>query len=144
MEKIRIYEISNYYIFICICIHSGRKHHGLNFISVWFQHLFFNFINDIDNSWFIVSCDGVLKRIGQEIFSMNYSSAMISIATSTVLVELASIFSIPFSNSQAITFSILGVAFYNKIRFLIYRPILRIISIWIISPLIGIIMGIII
>jgi len=88
--------------------------------------------------------DGVLKRIGQEIFSMNYSSAMMSIATSTVLVEIASIFSIPFSNSQAITFSILGVAFSNKIRFLIYRPILRIISIWIISPLIGIIMGIII
>jgi len=88
--------------------------------------------------------DGVLKRIGQEIFSMNYSSAMISIATSTVLVELASLFSIPLSNSQAITFSILGVAFSNRIRFLIYKPIIRIISIWIISPLMGIGLGLLI
>lgn len=88
--------------------------------------------------------DGVLKRIGNEIYSMKYSNALISIVSSTVLVELASLFSIPLSNSQTITFSILGTALSNKVRFLIYKPIIRILTIWVVSPLLGIILGFII
>ncbi len=88
--------------------------------------------------------DGVLKRLGNEIYSMKYSNALVSIVSSTVLVELASMFSIPLSNSQTITFSILGTALSNKVRFLIYKPIIRILTVWIISPLLGILLGFII
>lgn len=110
---------------------------GFNILALAISIVFIIF-----GSWFL--SDGVLKRISNEIYSLKYSNALISIATSAILVEMATLFSIPLSNSQTITFGILGTAISNKTRFLIYKPVFRIITIWIISPILGIFMGMLI
>ncbi|MGC9176035.1 MAG: inorganic phosphate transporter [Thermoplasmata archaeon] len=88
--------------------------------------------------------EGVLKRISFEIYSMRYSTSLIAITTSTLLVELATIFSIPLSNTQTMTLGIVGVGLSYKARYIIINPLLKILAFWIISPVIGIIFGIII
>lgn len=85
--------------------------------------------------------EGVLKRVSFEIYSLRYSTALISILTSALLVEIATLFSIPLSNTQTMTLGILGVGLSYKIRYFIIKPLLKILLFWVVSPLIGIAIG---
>lgn len=85
--------------------------------------------------------EGVLKRVSFEIYSLRYSTALISILTSALLVEIATLFSIPLSNTQTMTLGILGVGLSYKIRYFILKPLLKILLFWVVSPLIGIGIG---
>lgn len=88
--------------------------------------------------------EGVLRRVSFEIYSLRYSTALISILTSALLVEIATLFSIPLSNTQTMTLGILGVGLSYKTRYFILKPLLKILIFWVISPLIGITIGFII
>lgn len=85
--------------------------------------------------------EGVLKRVSFEIYSLRYSTALISILTSALLVEIATLFSIPLSNTQTMTLGILGVGLSYKIRYFILKPLFKILLFWVVSPLIGIAIG---
>ncbi len=87
---------------------------------------------------------GVIKRISYEIYSLNYSSALVSLLSSSVLVEIATLFGIPLSNTQTLTSGILGSGLGKKMRALSLRPVARILLLWFISPLLGIFIGIIV
>ncbi len=84
---------------------------------------------------------GVLKRIGYEIYSLNYSSALVSLISSSVFVEIATLFGLPLSNTQTLTSGILGAGLGKKMRAVSLKPVVRILLLWFISPLIGIIIG---
>lgn len=85
--------------------------------------------------------EGVLRRVSFEIYSLRYSTSLISILTSALLVEIATLFSIPLSNTQTMTLGILGVGLSYKIRYFILKPLLKILLFWVVSPLIGIAIG---
>lgn len=85
--------------------------------------------------------EGVLRRVSFEIYSMRYSTALIAITTSAMLVEIATLFSIPLSNTQTMTLGILGVGLSYNTRYFVLKPLLKILLFWIVSPLIGIAIG---
>ncbi|MGC8546989.1 MAG: anion permease [Thermoplasmata archaeon] len=84
---------------------------------------------------------GVLKRISYEIYSLNYSSALVSLISSSVLVEIATLFGLPLSNTQTLTSGILGAGLGKKMRAVSLKPVVRILLLWFISPFIGILIG---
>ncbi len=90
-------------------------------------------------SFFLSS--GVIKRVGEEMYSMRYSNALVSLVISSVLVEIATIFAIPLSNTQTLTSSVFGVGISYKYRAIYMKPFFIIILTWIISPGIGFILG---
>lgn len=86
---------------------------------------------------------GVLRRISYEIYSLSYSSAMVSLISSSVLVEMATLLGLPLSNTQTLTSGILGSGLGKKMRALSLKPVVRILLLWFISPIMGIIIGLI-
>lgn len=86
---------------------------------------------------------GVLKRISYEIYSLNYTSAMVSLISSSILVEIATLFGLPLSNTQTLTSGILGAGLGKKMRAVSLKPVVRILLLWFISPVLGIIIGLV-
>jgi inorganic phosphate transporter, PiT family len=80
---------------------------------------------------------GELKRVSQELFLMHYSNATVTLLTSTVLVETATLFNIPLSNTQALSAALFGTGFSYKTKLISLWPFLIITSSWIIAPLLG-------
>ncbi len=87
---------------------------------------------------------GEIKRIAQELFLMRYPNATASLITATVLVEFATIFNIPLSNTQTITTAILGTGISYKTKFVSLKPFLTITIGWVIAPLLSFSIGLII
>lgn len=86
-------------------------------------------------SFFLSS--GELKRVSQELFLMHYSNATVTLLTSTLLVELATLFNIPLSNTQALSAALFGTAVSYKTKLIFLWPFLIIVVGWIIAPLLG-------
>lgn len=84
---------------------------------------------------------GEIRRISQELFLMRYPNATVSLLTTTILVEIATIFNIPLSNTQTITSAVLGTGMSYKTKFVSLKPFLLIISGWGIAPLLSFIIG---
>jgi PiT family inorganic phosphate transporter len=84
---------------------------------------------------------GVIKRISQEMYSMRYVSAFVSLLISFLLVETATFFSVPLSNTQTMTSSILGSGISYKIKAIFLRPFLIVVVMWVVSPLVGLALG---
>jgi len=84
---------------------------------------------------------GEIRRISQELFLMRYPNATVTLLTTTILVEIATIFNIPLSNTQAITSAVLGTGMSYKTKFVSLKPFLLIIFGWGIAPLISFIIG---
>ena len=59
---------------------------------------------------------GEIRRVSQELFLMRYPNATVTLVTSTVLVEAATLVKIPLSNTQALSASVFGagVSYKNK------------------------------
>jgi len=88
--------------------------------------------------------ESVLRRIGFEFYLMRYSTGLISNIVSSLLVEIATLFSIPLSNTQTMTLGIIGSGYSLKTRLFSLKPLIKILIVWIISPLSGIFFGMII
>jgi PiT family inorganic phosphate transporter len=87
---------------------------------------------------------GEIRRVSQELFLMRYPNAMVALATSTILVEIATIFSIPLSNTQALSAAVLGTGVSYKNRLISLKPFALIAVGWIIAPLASFTIGLII
>lgn len=72
-----------------------------------------------------------LNRIGNEIIPFRYLNSVASQVSSAVLVEVATLFSIPMSNTQVFTMSIYGAGLSYKNRLLIKKPAIEITKAWI-------------
>ncbi len=84
---------------------------------------------------------GEIRRVSQELFLMRYPNAMITLLTSTVLVEAATIFNIPLSNTQALSAAVLGTSVSYKSKFVSLKPFLVIVLSWVIAPLLSFLIG---
>ncbi len=84
---------------------------------------------------------GVLKRVGQDVYSMRYRSALVSLLVSSVLVEAATFLSLPLSGTQTMTSSVFGTGLSYKTKVIGSRSYMLVVLMWIISPLIGISLG---
>lgn len=84
---------------------------------------------------------GVLKRVGEEMYSMRYFNALISLIVSSFMVEGATLFSFPLSNTQTLTSGVFGAGLSYKYKALFVKPFLVVVITWIVSPLIGMFLG---
>ena len=87
---------------------------------------------------------GEIRRVSQELFLMRYPNAMTTLLTSTILVEAATIFNIPLSNTQALSAAVLGTGISYKSKFVSLKPFLVIVLSWVIAPLLSFTIGLII
>lgn len=87
---------------------------------------------------------GVIKRVGEEMYLMRYSNAFISLIVSSSLVEFATLFGIPLSNTQTLTSSVFGTGLSYKYKLLYLKPFLIVLLTWVVSPLFGFMMGLLV
>jgi len=79
----------------------------------------------------IVLSSAELKRIGNEIIPIRYMSSVSTQISSLLVVEVATIFSVPLSNTQAFTASIYGAGMSYAHRLLLKKPAIVIVGTWI-------------
>jgi PiT family inorganic phosphate transporter len=84
---------------------------------------------------------GELRRVSQELFLLRYPNATTILVTSTFLVEVATIFNIPLSNTQAISAALFGTGISYKTKLISVKPFLTIVAGWILAPVISFIIG---
>jgi inorganic phosphate transporter, PiT family len=87
---------------------------------------------------------GAIRRVTHGLFLMRYPNAAVSLATATVLVEIATIFGIPLSNTQALVSAILGSGLSYKKKFVSLKPYLTIALSWVAAPLLSFGLGLLI
>jgi PiT family inorganic phosphate transporter len=86
---------------------------------------------------------GEIRRVGQELFLMRYPNATATLVVSTVLVEIATALKIPLSNTQALASAVFGTGISYKSKFVSVKPFLIIALSWVIVPLLGFTIGLI-
>ncbi len=86
---------------------------------------------------------GEIRRVSEEFFLMSYPNATITLLTSTVLVEAATVLNIPLSNTQALSAAVFGAGISYKSKFVSAKPFLLIVSSWLIAPLLSFAIGLI-
>ena len=84
---------------------------------------------------------GELRRVSQELFLLRYPNAAAILVTSTFLVEVATIFNTPHSNTQAISAALFGTGISYKTKLISVKPFLTIVAGWILAPVISFIIG---
>lgn len=84
---------------------------------------------------------GPLRRLGQEIFSLRSSNALVALITTTILVESATLFSIPLSDTQVLSAGVFGTALSYRHKYISAWPFTVIVVGWIIAPLISFLLG---
>jgi len=84
---------------------------------------------------------GISKRVGEEMYSMRYTSAFVSLIVSSFLVEIATIFGFPLSNTQTLTSSVFGSGLSYRTKALDALPYILTVAMWVVSPTIGIVLG---
>jgi inorganic phosphate transporter, PiT family len=90
-------------------------------------------------SFFLSS--GEIRRVSEELFLMRYPNATVTLLSSTVLVEIATIFNIPLSNTQAVSSAIFGAGISYKSKFVSTKPFLIIVLSWVLAPLLSFVIG---
>lgn len=105
--------------------------HGLNLIAM---------VAAIFIGSFFLS-GGVVKRVGSDMYTMRYSNAFVSLLVSTALVEGATIFGIPLSSTQTMTSSVFGTGLSYRMKFLQARAFYVTVLMWVVSPLVGVLLG---
>jgi PiT family inorganic phosphate transporter len=86
---------------------------------------------------------GAIRRVSQELFLMRYPNATVTLVTSTVLVEAATILNIPLSNAQALSAAVFGTGISYKAKFISLKPFLMIALSWGVATLISFVIGLI-
>lgn len=87
---------------------------------------------------------GTIKRVGQEMYLMRYTNAFVSLVVSSALVEAATFFGIPLSNTQTLTSSVFGTGLSYKNKLIEMRPFLLTVATWVISPVLGVGLGLLV
>ncbi len=80
---------------------------------------------------------GEIRRVGQEMFQLRYSNAFAAMFTSMVLVECATVFGIPLSNTQTLSTAVVGAGMSYRTKYLSLKPFLVILLGWITVPLLS-------
>ncbi len=88
--------------------------------------------------------EGAIRRVSQELFLMRYANAAVTLVTSTVLVEVATIFNIPLSITQTTSTAVLGAGLSYRTKFVSTKPFLKVAAGWIIAPLLSFAIGLLI
>ncbi len=84
---------------------------------------------------------GVIRRVGQEMYLMRYTNAFVALIVSSALVEGATLIGLPLSNTQTLTSSVFGTGLSYRNKLMEIRPFLITVATWILSPVLGIICG---
>jgi inorganic phosphate transporter, PiT family len=92
---------------------------------------------------FVLS-EGAIRRVSQEFFLMRYANASATLVTSTVLVEAATIFNIPLSITQTTSTAVFGAGLSYRTKFVSAKPFLKVVTGWIIAPLLSFAIGLLI
>ncbi len=87
---------------------------------------------------------GVIKRVGQEMYLMRYTNAFVSLIVSSALVEGATLLGIPLSNTQTLTSSVFGTGLSYRNKLMEMRPFLITVATWVISPVAGLVLGLLV
>jgi PiT family inorganic phosphate transporter len=89
----------------------------------------------------IILSRGEMKRVGLELYSLRYTPALVTLAMSTALVELATMIGVPLSNTQALTAGVFGAALGYRFKYIDLKPFMTIVAGWIAAPLFSLIIG---
>jgi PiT family inorganic phosphate transporter len=84
---------------------------------------------------------GELRRVSQELFLLRYPNATVTLLTSTFLVEVATVFNIPLSNTQAISAALFGSGVSYKTKLISLKPFLTIVAGWVLAPVFSFLIG---
>ena len=84
-----------------------------------------------------------LRRVGRGFFSLRYSNALVTLLASTVLVELATFFAIPLPITQTLSASVFGAGVSYRRKYISARPFLVVVASWVVAPLLGFVIGLI-
>lgn len=78
--------------------------------------------------------DREINRVGEDMFSLRYSTAFGSLLIATALVEFATLFSIPMSSTQTLSAAVTGTAVSSVHKLISLRPFLVIVAAWVVVP----------
>lgn len=84
---------------------------------------------------------GEIRRVSQEIYLMRYPNATATLLTSTVLVEAATLFNLPLSNTQALSAAVFGAGISYRSKFVSVKPFITIVLTWVLAPLLSFVIG---
>ena len=87
---------------------------------------------------------GSLQRIGSGMFSLRYSNAFATLMDSVLLVEAATLFGLPLSNTQALSSALFGAGISYRERFLSAKPFLLIVLGWAAATMISFTIGLLV
>ncbi len=85
--------------------------------------------------------EGAIRRMSQEFYLMRYSNAAVTLAASTILVEVAAFLNIPLSNTQTTAAAVFGTGISYKAKFMSLKPFLTIVAGWFVAPLLSFLIG---
>ena len=85
--------------------------------------------------------DREIRRVGEDVFSLRYSNALVALVISTILVEFATLLAIPLSSTQTLTAAVLGTGASYANKAISLRPFLVIVVAWIIVPMFCFVIG---
>jgi len=88
--------------------------------------------------------EGATRRVTQEFFLMRYANATATLMTSTFLLEVATLFNIPLSITQATSTAVFGIGVSYRTKFVTVKPFLKVVAAWIIVPLLSLAIGVLI
>jgi phosphate/sulfate permease len=88
--------------------------------------------------------EGATRRVTQEFFLMRYANATATLMTSTFLLEVATLFNIPLSITQATSTAVFGIGVSYKTKFVTVKPFLKVVAAWILVPLLSLAIGVLI
>ena len=88
--------------------------------------------------------EGAIRRVSQEFFLMRYTNAAVTLVTSTVLVEAATVFNIPLSITQTTSTAVFGAGLSYRTKFVSVKPFLKVVAGWVIAPLLSFAIGLLI
>ncbi len=84
---------------------------------------------------------GPLRRIGGDIIALRYINAVSSQVVSAILVEVATLFGIPMSNTQTFISSVYGAGASYNTRLILKHPFMLMVKTWLITALVAFILG---
>ena len=88
--------------------------------------------------------EGPIRRVSEEFFLMRYANTAVTLVTSTVLVEAATIFNIPLSITQTTSIAVFGAGLSYRTKLVSVKPFLKIVAGWVIAPLLSFAIGLLI
>ena len=77
----------------------------------------------------------------EEFFLMRYANSAVTLVTSTVLMEIATIFNIPLSIPQTTSTAVFVAGLSYKTILLSITPFLKVVAGWVIAPLLSFAIG---